>query len=206
MSPALAPKPPAARPQLTTDDVDAMGDAAHGYELVDGRLIEKTMSHLADFVTSQFVLEVGLYLRQKPIGYVFGSESMYRLGLPGSPRTGRKPDASVLLLDQLPGGKIPDTTFHGRPTLAFESVSPGDEAAEVERKLMEYVRAGVPLIWVLYPQVRTGRVVLSDGSTRLLSEADAFTGGDLLPGLSVPLAGLLPPPERTEEAAGEGDA
>ncbi len=181
---------------LTTDDVDAMGDATHGYELVEGKLVERSSSMIGAFCSARVATHIGLYLRQNPIGRIVGSESMYRLGVK-SPRTGRKPDASVLLLDQLPYGKIPDTTFHGRPTLAFESVSPGDEADEVERKLMEYVAAGVPLIWVLYPQLRTGRAVSTDGSTKFLSESDAFDGGDALPGLSVPLATILPPAERT---------
>lgn len=182
-----------------------MGDAAHGFELVDGHLIEKTMSHLADDATCQFVIEVGTYLRKNPIGRIFGSESMYRLGLTDSPRTGRKPDASVLLLDQLPDGKIPDTTFHGRPTLAFIVVAPGDKAPLFERKLIDYVSADVPLIWVLYPKLRTGRIVFSDSSTKLLRETDAFDGGDLLPGLSVPLSTILPPVERTEPFEDDGD-
>ena len=62
---------------------------------------------------------------------------------------------------------------------------------------MENVRAGVPQICLLYPQVRTGRVVMTDGSTRLLRETDAFDGGDILPGLGVPLSRLSLPVKRT---------
>ena len=181
---------------LTTDDVDAMGDAANGYELVDGVLVEKVPSHLAGYCSAQMIAELAFYLERNPVGYAFGSESMYRMGLRNAARNGRKPDASVLLLEQLPDGMIPDTTFHGRPTLAFESVSPGDDADPLEQKLLEYVQAGVPLIWALYPQTRIGRVMAADGSTRLLREGDAFDGGDVLPGLSVPLAVVLPPAER----------
>jgi Uma2 family endonuclease len=200
MSAAAVLAPPEAKRLLTTDDVDKMGGAADGFELVNGVLVEKHPSHLAGYSTSRFATEVGLYLREHPVGYIFGSESMYRLGV-RSPRTGRKPDASVVLKDDLPDGKIPDTNFHGRPTLAFESISPGDTGTEIERKLSEYIEAGVPLIWVLYPQNRIGRVVHGDGSTRLLTESDAFDGGDVLPGLRVELAAILPPPDRVREPA-----
>ena len=162
------------------------------------------MSHLADYCTTRFCLKVGIFAEEQPDLLVFGSESMYRLNV-DSPRTGRKPDASVLRVDQLPDGKIPITTFKGRPTLAFESISPHDNASEVERKVAEYVAAGVPLIWVLYPLLRTGRVVAADGSTRLLSESDAFDGGDVLPGLKVPLGSILPPPEMVEELKAADD-
>ena len=196
---------PVVRTLLTTDDVDAMGDAAHGYELVDGHLIEKPMSHLADFCSVRLAARLDGHLEKHPVGYVFGSESMYRMGVRHAARNGRKPDVSVLLLEQLPDGRIPDTTFHGRPTLAFESVSPGDVAAEVERKLLEYVQAGVPLIWVLYPQVRVGRVIAADGSSRLLREGDAFDGGDVLPGLRVPLTAILPPADRVTPESDEDE-
>ena len=37
------------------------------------------------------------------------------------------------------------------PDLAVEVVSPNDYAREVEEKVEEYLRAGVKLIWVVYP-------------------------------------------------------
>jgi Uma2 family endonuclease len=180
---------------LTTDDVDVMGDAARGYELVDGVLVEKPPSHLASYCSVQCIIKIHRYLEDDPFGYVFGSESMYRMGVRRAARNGRKPDVSVLLLDQLPDGHIPDTTFHGRPTLAFESVSPGDSADALEQKLLEYVQAGVPLIWVVYPQTRLGRIV-TDGHSRFLNEEETFDGGDVLPGFQVKVAALLPPPDR----------
>ena len=182
--------------RLTFDEFERMGDAAHGYELVDGHLVERRMSHLADYTSMRMGRFIGQYFDDRPIGHVFGSESMYRLGLKNAARNARKPDVSVLLKEQLPKGRLPRLGFRGRPTLAFESVSPTDVVTELEQKLQEYLAAGVPLIWVAYPELRMGRVVRPGEPFVVVPEdGGAFDGGDVLPGLRVPLADVLPPVE-----------
>ena len=186
---------------ITADEFDRMGDAAHGYELVDGHLLEKPMSVLADYTSARTVRKVGDYLDDHPVGIVLGSESGFRLGVPDARRQVRKPDVSVVAMEQVQQQGLPEGSITGRPLLAFESVSPKDQTYELEQKLSEYRRAGVPLIWIVYAGLRVGRVMDADGSTRLIAEeGGVFDGGDVLPGLRIPLADILPPRDLTPPA------
>ncbi len=186
---------------ITADEFDRLGDAAHGYELVDGHLVEKPMSVLADYTSARTVRKVGEYLDDHPIGLVLGSESGYRMGVPNARRQVRKPDVSVVAIEQVHQQGLPEGSITGRPLLAFESVSPKDRTYELEQKLSEYRRAGVPLIWIVYAGLRVGRVMDADGSTRLIAEeGGVFDGGEVLPGLRIPLADILPPRDLTPPA------
>ena len=183
--------------RITADEFERMGDDAHGYELVNGHLVEKAMSHLADYTSMQMVMKVGAYLQSNPVGMVFGPESIYRLGVKNAARDSRKPDTSVLLFDQLPGGRAPRRGFDGAPVMAFESVSPDDRVTDLEQKLQEYLAAGVALIWVAYPELRMGRIVRpGQPFVAVPEEGGTFDGGDVLPGLRVALADILMPPDR----------
>ena len=58
----------------------------------------------------------------------------------------------------------------------------------MDEKVAEYRAAGVPLVWVVWPQSRTVMVYrpLSSplGRTSLLTDGDAISGEDVLPGFS----------------------
>lgn len=190
----------AAPPKLITLEKFArMGEhRTHGMELVDGRLQEKGMGAEADFTTLEFAVAVKLFFRAHPDAFVFGSETAFPCP-PGSNATARKPDVSVVLKSRLPDG-LPEGLLPVVPDLAFESVSPHDRVDHLERKLQDYLAVKIPLIWLIYPAIRIGRVLHADGSLTTLRENDAFDGGDLFPGLRVALADILPP-RRTAPAA-----
>ena len=56
------------------------------------------------------------------------------------------------------------------PDLAVEVVSPNDSADELEEKLDDYQKAGVPLVWVVNPSSHTVMVYRGDGSVSRLRE------------------------------------
>lgn len=177
---------------LTVEEFDKLADVG-GAELIDGQVVEKSMAMAATFVGFEFSLSLGLYLRQNPVAHAFTSEQGYELPKP-SLHTARKPDISLVLNDRLPQGWQRLKTCPVRPDLAFEAISPDDKGADIERKLFDYRRLGVPLIWVVYPDSRLGRTLHLDGTGRMLSEDEYFDGGNVLPGFRVKLADLLPPP------------
>jgi len=78
---------------------------------------------------------------------------------------------------------------------AIEVVSPGDSAFEIEEKAAEYLGAGVPIVWVVYPTTRSVRVrppptsPLGIGSD--FGETDTLTGEDVLPGFSTPVSAFF---------------
>ena len=60
--------------------------------------------------------------------------------------------------------------------------------------MAEYVAAGVRLVWVLYPEIGLADVYEAAGVSRYLTRADSLDGGPVLPGFTLPLAELFPPP------------
>ena len=78
------------------------------------------------------------------------------------------------------------------PDLAVEVVSPNDLAYETQEKVEEYLRAEVPLIWVIYPQDHVVLVYRKDGSTARLCDGDELSGEDVVPGFSCRVHDLFP--------------
>lgn len=78
------------------------------------------------------------------------------------------------------------------PDLAVEVISPHDDASELEEKLVEYFHFGVRQeVWVLHPEQRRLYVHESLRQVSVLNEDDSISGGELFPGLSLPLAELF---------------
>jgi Uma2 family endonuclease len=78
------------------------------------------------------------------------------------------------------------------PDLLIEVVSPNDLAWEVEAKVTEYLRAGVPLLWVFYPDTCTVWVYRASGQVTHLSVEDTLSGEEVLPGFTCPVAEVFP--------------
>jgi hypothetical protein len=55
----------------------------------------------------------------------------------------------------------------------------------------EWLRAGVLLVWVLYPATRTAMTFRSDGSVQLLHADDTITAEPVLPGFACRFGDLL---------------
>src|SRR5262249_3309170 len=68
------------------------------------------------------------------------------------------------------------------PRLAVEVLSPSDRADRVQRKITDYLRNGVELVWVVDPETRTVTVYRTDKGPRCLHGDEELTGEDVLPG------------------------
>ncbi|MBI2899200.1 MAG: Uma2 family endonuclease [Planctomycetes bacterium] len=163
------------------------------YELVDGRLVERGMGAKSEWVAGQLGHRIRGFLETNPIGWEM-AQSSYQC-FPDAPEKVRKPDASFLRLGRLPGESIPDGHIRIPPDLAIEVVSPNDLFSEVEAKVDEYLAAGVRLVWVIDPAVRTAHVYRPGTPDALrLDENQELDGGDVLPGFLCPLREVFPPP------------
>lgn len=76
------------------------------------------------------------------------------------------------------------------PDLAVESVSPDDRADAVLEKVQEYLRAGVRLVWVIYPRQRQIHRFGPGGFGTAMEDADTLPGDDVLPGFELALQQL----------------
>jgi len=158
------------------------------YELVDGTLVEKVM----DFPESNLALELAYYLRHflasHPVGELVGADGMMQI----FPKFVRIPDVAFISHQRLPGGKPPtDQVPLVVPDLAVEVISPANTKREMERKLNEYFRAGVRVVWFVYRSERTVWVYTSPDAVVTLGESETLDGGDVLPGFRLSLAKLF---------------
>lgn len=181
-------RPPAL--ELTPDDLLRLPDGEH-CELVDGHLVEKEMGFLTSEVTAEVQFRIRAVVREGKLGWAPAQECGYQC-FPDDPGKVRKPDASFIAYARLPLEAAHEGWVRIPPDLAVEVVSPNDPFEDVQRKVREYLGAGVALIWVVSPAGGTVMVYRQDGRHSLLGESDTLTGDDVLPGFSVPVAELFP--------------
>ncbi len=108
----------------------------------------------------------------------------------------RRPDVAFVPYSRWPRDRpVPrGNAWEVLPDLCVEFVSPTDRANDVREKVAEYVAAGVRLVWVLYPELGLADVYEAADRVRVLTRADSLDGGPVLPGFTLPLAELFPPP------------
>jgi Uma2 family endonuclease len=163
------------------------------YELVDGVLVEKVMGYPESSLTCELIRLLGNFLAQHDLGILGGADGTLRL-MPGLVRI---PDISFVSWDHLPNRTIPrDPIPDLAPDLAVEVLSEGNTRQEMARKLREYFLCGVRLVWFVDMDRRTVQVFTAPDQSVVLTEKDTLDGGDVLPGLALPLKQVfarLPP-------------
>jgi Uma2 family endonuclease len=167
----------------TVRDVIAVHEAENRLcELVDGVLVEKVTGFdesIYAVLLSGFLLE---YLKTQDLGKVIGADGLMRI----FPEMVRIPDVAFISWPRFPKGKrrrgeIPLVV----PDLVVEVLSKGNTPKEMARKLDEYFRAGVQLVWYVDPGRRTVRVHTGRDRSVLLREDQDLDGGAVLPGFSL---------------------
>jgi Uma2 family endonuclease len=79
----------------------------------------------------------------------------------------------------------------GAPDIAVEVISASNTAAEMERKVAEYLAAGSQRVWIAFSSNRTVLIHRADGTTMTYSGDDVITDEELLPGFSLPLSEIF---------------
>ncbi len=154
------------------------------FELVDGVLVEKIVSYTESAVACVVIRHLGNFVEEHDLGIVAGPDGTMRL-MSGLVRI---PDVSFVSWKQLPAHEYPSDPIPGlAPELAAEVLSKGNTPGEMKRKLKEYFLTGVRLVWFVDPKKRTVEVFTAPDRSTLLTEAQSLDGGDVLPGLSLPL-------------------
>lgn len=67
------------------------------------------------------------------------------------------------------------------PQLVVEVRSPTDRDSRILRRVMQYHRYGVPLVWVIDPEDRVATSYRPDEFPKVLDETDDLTGNGVLP-------------------------
>jgi Uma2 family endonuclease len=174
---------------MTAEELAALPDDGYLHELVRGELRRMPLPYPEHgYVCMCLVRWVASF---EEVGSVTIFTNGTGVTLERNPDTVRGPDVSVYRNADLP--PRPWTAyFEIAPALAGEVASPSDTMADIEEKIEDYRRAGVPLIVYCFPEERR---VWVDGAGReriVLSENDVLEVSDVLPSLTpTPVAKLF---------------
>ena len=175
---------------LTAEKLFRLSLTGHRYDLVKGELFEMPP---AGGRHGDVAMEIGarlrIYVRDNGLGRAFAAKTGFILRR--DPDTVRAPDASFVAIDRLPSGEPPIGYIDVVPDLAVEVVSLGDTNREVEEKVLDWLRSGVKLVWVIYPANRSATVYRSMDDEQDLSEDDSLDGEQVVPGFTCSVGDLF---------------
>lgn len=183
MSAAILNEPFTKRPISSSQDADL-------YEIIDGEIKEsEPMGAYMTVLACELYARLRDYVNTHKLGIVV-TELLFQFQR--DPNRGRRPDVAFVSHERCRQSPLPkEGDWDIVPDLAVEVVSPSNDATELEEKLVEYFRFGVRQVWVLHPEHRRLYVHESLRKVSVLNEDDSISGGDLFPGLSLPLAELF---------------
>jgi Uma2 family endonuclease len=159
------------------------------FELENGRVVEMpSPGELHGVVCWLIAHLLGNYLFSRGSGYLCTNDT--GLIVRRNPDTVRGPDVMVFLtaktVDQLNLGHADEA-----PAAVVEVFSPSDKPGQLTRRIAQYHKRGVPLVWVVYPEDRSVDVYRPGRPTESLTESDELTGGDALPDFRCKVADLF---------------
>lgn len=170
------------------EDLDEIVDGGL-YEFVGGEAVEKPMGAESGEVSAALTIVLGAHVRQQRLGHMYDAQTGFQC-FPHEPSLVRKPDVSFVAAARLTG-RSPKGHMRIAPDLAVEVVSPNDTYEEVEGKMLDYLRAGVKLIWVVSPEWKTVLVRRLDSTCVALDETGILSGESVIPGFTCPVAELF---------------
>jgi Uma2 family endonuclease len=162
-------------------------DNGRHQDVGDDRSGDRNMGAQTSQVALNVMSLVRLHASERKLGKTFGPDCGYQL--PGDdPGRSRFPGGSFVARGRLPEDRTPKGELTIAPDFALEVVSPSDSAYEVEQKRVVYLRAGVHLLWVVYPPTRAVFVYRPRGLVAVLGPADTLSDEDVLPGFACSVA------------------
>lgn len=158
-------------------------------ELIDGTLVEKPVGARESLLGMWIGARLQPHVEAADLGVVLGEAGFIRL----RPDLVRAPDVTFIPWAEFPDDEVPADEFAWSvaPGLVIEVLSPGNTAAEIDRKLKELFAAGCKLAWVIDPAAKTAKVYTSAKKFKELDEAGTLDGGKVLPGFVLPLADVF---------------
>ncbi|MBI4544086.1 MAG: Uma2 family endonuclease [Gemmatimonadetes bacterium] len=179
---------------FTADDMLdlPLPDGVSGYEFVDGRPVPVMP---ASPIHGRLIVEVARLLANYVIehrlpGTVY-SDAGFVLGLRHDRERMRGPDVAYVERSKVEAHADPERLFRCVPDLAIEIDLTSAKKPGGQQRVVDYLEAGVRLVWAIDPHTRTAMVYRPDGTARMLRTHEALEGEDIVPAFRLPLADLF---------------
>jgi Uma2 family endonuclease len=169
----------------------------HCWELDEGEVVEMPPPGEIHGILCSFIAHLLWgYVFERGKGAVAGNDT--GLLVKKRPGTVRGPD--IMLFDEnRPLHKLSRKFSERIPRLIVEVLSPSDKMPKVNRRISQYLKRGVPLVWLVDPETRTVTVYRHGKDFEVVREHEVVTGEDVLPKLRYRVADLFAlPGEATE--------
>jgi Uma2 family endonuclease len=169
------------------------------YELVRGEVIEMPRpGERHGLICANAVTIIGLYARQQRKGYALSNDP--GILLERNPDTVRGPDVAYFEKGKRYEEMNPKFA-EGVPTLAVEVLSPNDRLGKVTRRVSEFLRAGIRLVWVIDPEACDVMVYRAGHESYVVGRDQELTGDDILPDFRCAVADFFFSPEEEPPSA-----
>jgi Uma2 family endonuclease len=157
-------------------------------ELINGEIVEKMPTEEHGLLSGNIVTGLNNFVKPQRLGRV-GTEVRHRRA--DDALNTRLPDISFTSTKRplVTRGSVPHF-----PDLAVEIKSPDDSVRQLREKAEFYLANGVAVVWLVYPEQRMVEIYSLDGDVEILLEGDIVTGGEVLPGFSMPVTDIFDDP------------
>jgi Uma2 family endonuclease len=148
-------------------------------ELDRGEIVEMpTPGEMHGVICSLIAHLLWKYVFQRKTGYVCSNDT--GLLVERDPDTLRGPD--IMLFEEARSLEEMSRKFtQNIPRLVVEVLSPSDQLTRVNRRISQFLKRGVPLVWLVDPEVRSVTTYRSGKDHAVLDETEELTGEDVLP-------------------------
>jgi len=166
-------------------------------ELIRGELREERGEHVTTrsprhaFCTNQFSRLLGNWVAENSVSTAFVGNGDIRCRLPDADSTLVGIDVALFMGDDVLRQAAEDSFIASAPVIAVEVWSGSDTQEAVVEKIRLYLSAGVKQVWQADPSFRTVAVHHTGVQPVTFNADETLTGGDDLPGFSVPVASLF---------------
>lgn len=169
------------------------------FELERGVIIEMPRpGERQGLVCGNVVWVLGNYIRQRRKGFVMANDTgiIWERG----PDTVKGPD--VAYSDTVRRYRDLNPRFSDRiPKLVVEVLSPNDRWSKVTRRIQQFLKWGVPLVWIVDPDARDVTVYRRGQEPYVVEREEELTGNGVLPDFRCKVEDFFFMPEDDEKPA-----
>lgn len=167
-------------------------DPERNYEFVNGVPEEKERPGARHSgICGRLERRLGTFVETNKLGEVY-PEASFQIGL-----NERIPDLAFVSQERIPPEGEPETKWLIVPDLAVEVISPTDYYEKVHAKAMEYLTAGVKVVWIISPENQTITVYRSATNIMAFPPESELTCEDLFPGFRCKLSEIFKSPKQS---------
>jgi hypothetical protein len=161
------------------------GDRDTCWEVIDGFPAEKPRKGAqADQLILSLLMKIHARTSSCGLGLCFSGRCGYGGIFPHDAKRLRYSSISFIRSGRLPDGKPPRGHLRIVPDLIVEVLSYLDDAEEIDDRIADFLKAGVPLAWMIDPMAKYDVVFRQGSATLRLGESNTLDGEDIRPGFS----------------------